>query len=238
MVDDTLKYSEGFMNEEEKEAFEQKMENSEELREEYELNQSLDKFLVKQVELEEIKSHVALAFDEVAKEGTTTVRTLYIKWASIAASLLITVMVSSTIVRNSASFIYKQNFELYAPTKITRGSENNEKLIYLTGLYVKQQFQEVVSTYNELPHAIAMDPTVSIMYGCALMELESFDKALLTFERIDASKSSLMRADVQWYKGLCYVRLKEYAEAKTYFSVLLDNKKYADRARKIVAKLD
>ncbi len=238
MIDDIFKYVEGSMSEEEKQAFEMELESNEELRKEYKLNQSLDNFLIKQVELEEIKSHVALAFDEVSSEKNIRTRTLYVKWSSIAASLIITIMITASVVRQSAFFIYKQNFELYAPAKITRGSENNEKLIYLTGLYVKQQFQEVVSTYNKLPHAVAMDPTVSIMYGCALMELESFDKAILTFDRIDASKSSLMKADLQWYKGLCYIKLKEFEEAKNTFSPLLDNKKYSERARKIVAKLD
>ena len=233
-----LKYLNQEMSSEEKLQFEKELAANKELKRKLELHKDLDFFLQNETEFEELRQQVKeihTNFSGNKKRNRSILSRTSIM--GIAASLLIFIGITSFLmIRKTPSYLFSQNFEVWQPKNITRGADFDPSMLKWMGLYATQEYQQVVNSYNELPAGYLSEPTVMIIYSCSLMELNRLHDALNVLNRIDVSNSTLLAADIEWYKGLCYLKLKEFDNAKHSFEKLAESSKLYGKKAKIIAQ--
>lgn len=233
-------YLEGTQNEKEKEAFEKKISENENLKETVELYNEIDDFAEQYDELAEIKQRVKKLHNNYEKQQQTRSRaSIWIRQGSIAASILIVVGVVGyfTVFNQTPNSVYQRNYVAWQPKNVTRGQSIQNNFTKWVAVYSNGQYEQVISAFPFLPKDYKLQPQVVLMHSSALMQQEKFSEALSQLMAFDLSNYSFFVDDFNWYKGLCYIRLGEIDRAKSTFEILLESKKYKDQAQDVITKL-
>lgn len=241
MTADIFKYLEGELNDEQSKAFEKEMDNNKELREDVELCKDVDVFLEKKAEFEKLRQQVIQMHDNHEKEfGGKSIRLKYLKYSAVAASvvLIIGTIWFLTLFNNSTDSLYKQNFTAWQPKNITRGLNANETLLKWYELYSISDYYAVAETYKMLRESDMSNPQIALMYSCALMQQNNFEKAVEVLNSIDVTNSALLKAEYNWYTGLCYLKLDDSDNAQTFLKKLAGNKKYGEAASALLSEIE
>lgn len=234
-------YLEGELSEQEKNSFEQKMAEQPNLKETVDLYNDVDDFMRHEMELEEMKARVSKIHENYeAEQKFGSKRTIWLRWTSIAASILLIVGVVSflALFNDRPSAIYKNHYTAWEPRAITRGHNTNDVLTQWITYYNAHDYKAAIEKFELLPQSYKEHPQVLLMYCSALMESESFEKALSVLDGFNLEGYSMFEHDFMWYISLCNLKLDNTSEALVGFAELKDTKKYGERVEAILSNME
>lgn len=240
MNEEIFKYLEGKMNEQDALSLEQKMQHDEDFKEQVALCKNVDSFMEKEGDFEALRNRVIETNARFEKNNTTNkTKVLFLRWGSAAASVVIATGFTWYMVADSKTpqSIYNKNYSAWNQKNITRGDLKNSDLINWEELYSNHNYPLVIENYNLLDGNIQSSPQISLMLGCALMEQQQYREAINVFNAVDTKEYFLFNADLNWYKGLCYLKTNSIIDAEPLFEALLTDKKYGNKAQTILEKL-
>lgn len=116
---------------------------------------------------------------------------------------------------------------------------NHGLAMLLVNLYLEDgRLAEGKALVDQLPEGAITDPTVYTNVGILFMNKQSLDDALAYFTK--AVELDRSRADSYYYRGLAYVQMKQYAEAKAEFNRVVElapDSTEAAEAKQLLAQL-
>jgi len=240
MTNEILEYLNNAMSDKQRADFEKRLANDQELRRKVKLHREVDIYLEKDAQIDDLKNRVkGIHMDLKARKARQKKRNLtYVMAAAASVMIIVGSMFAYRYISYSPAYIYTQNYEAWDPGAITRGEDTDKNLRTLVGYYHKAQYQKVIDDFDLLTGNVDFDASIGLLKACSHMEIEEYQKALNVLDSIDASNSTMLGANVSWYSGLCYLRLKEFERAKSSFETLpAISKKYGPKAQKILKKI-
>jgi tetratricopeptide (TPR) repeat protein len=230
-----IKYLDGEVIGEEKQAFENKLEGDVSLQEKLKLvkdinatlaDENLNSFVTK---IQQIQSSVAKKKTDV-KEKKNTAFILKRRFLSAAAVLLI-MAISSIFYLNFAGprneRIYNQFYQKYESSLITR-SDNNETsaLIAAIQLYDKGNYQGAIARLTDLLQKDNSNTTARFFIGLSYMETKTYEKAITNFNVIMTERDTAFIEHAEWYMALCYVQTNRIKQASELLKQIADSNSY------------
>lgn len=247
-----IKYLDGEVIGEEKQAFEKKLEGDVSLQEKLNLvkdinatlaDENLNSFVTKIQQIQSSVNHKSSAKNNSDIEGKKNSAIILKRRFLSAAAVLLIMAISSIFYLNFAGpkneRIYNQFYQKYESSLITR-SDNNETsaLIAAIQLYDKGNYPGAIARLSDLLQKDNSNTTARFFIGLSYMETKTYDKAIANFNAIMAEGDTAFIEHAEWYMALCYVRtnqikqasdlLKHIAESNSYYKV-----KAADLLKKI-----
>jgi tetratricopeptide (TPR) repeat protein len=233
-----IKYLDGEVIGDEKQAFEKKLEGDVSLQEKLKLVKDIDATLSDEnlnsfvTKIQQIQSSVTNKKTDV-KEKTNTAIILKRRFLSAAAVLLI-MAISSIFYLNLAGprneRIYNQFYQKYESSLITR-SDNSETsdLIAAIQLYDKGNYQGAIARLTNLLQKDNSNTTAHFFIGLSYMETKTYEKAITNFNVIMTERDTAFIEHAEWYTALCYVQtnrikqaselLKQITESNSYYKI-------------------
>lgn len=239
-------YLEGNLSRPELVAFESRMEQDPELKQQVSLHQRIAAAVADQ---EEIQLENTLQ-EVVEQEGGGTVRFFarfpvmrYAAAAAIALLIAISIWwsVSSVLTSDSPQELFAENYEFYPGPASLRGSEdpipyNPTEQAFLA--YQQHDFQAAKEQFSEL---LAEDPTnTELIFFQALcnLELDNTNQARTGFGQVIDQGNNFYLMQSRWYLALAWLKEGNSEEATTILSELSQEKgKYARSAEKLLEEM-
>jgi len=187
---------------------------------------------------EEFKETVKRVIKDKGKTSSGKKR-LFRRFLSIAACLIV---ISSILVivclSKSKRDISKLYSTFYRPLNIdyqTRDIKNIDDLFNLGIVeFVNGNYAVAIEVFNNIPDTSDFYPSVCLLKGISYMEIEDFNNAVNEFEEIKGDK--ILHDTVNWYLGLCYLKLEKFDQAKLLFTDIARNESYYSKSARTVLK--
>ena len=166
------------------------------------------------------------------KQRRTRVIALRRYSAAAAVVLLLTLIPFRYFSSPSMGNLYDDYFEISAASPGRDGNYDPKHPFWQAiEHYNTQHFQQA----TQLLESLSQDATfnsrseAAFYLGLSYMSLNSFEKALDSFDRVEG-KSSFLQA-TQWYRGLCYLQLKDKKKAIESFQVIVAQESHYQRKK-------
>jgi len=242
-IDDFIQ---GRMSQQEAISFQNKIDDDPDLAKDYRILKGLHETLVKEDQLEFLKS-IDIAsknYDQRHKNDFSRkypfgIGTRHIPWLAAAAVLLsiAVYILLSTMEKSPQNSLYKKHYAQYKHIIEIRDASDSTSTLYSgmqhfkTGSYEKAltSFLEVKEKYNQ----------ISTFYiGLCHMELEQYDKAIIYLDEA-ANTNSEQKQDAEWYLALAYLAEgREKDSAKMLDRIIINPRHYYyNQAQNLLAEL-
>ena len=219
--------------------FEYEMLKDEKLASNFQLRIDIDKA----VECYELNKKLDSIYESTYKSNTIRMFAIrYKKWIAVASVILALIASSSIIFQSyhNTSIENRLYQSYYKPfDKSGKFVLSSSALNLAQQEYQKGKYKNAFLLFKELPVSLAIKNEKYFYLGLSLMELEQYTEALSNFDLIIESNESLeYLPQLQWYKGLCYLKTGEKQKAIISFKRVT---KYNDcnykKAKRILKKL-
>ncbi len=159
---------------------------------------------------------------------------------SLAACLVVISSVSTLIFLGKSKIDNDSVYEaFYKPLNIdyqTRSVKNTNDLFFLgISEFANGNYTTAIKIFNTVPDTSDFYPSVCLVKGLSYMELEDFNKAVNEFENIKKG-DQILKTTMNWYLGLCYLKMDKLEEAEIIFNSLANNDSYYSENAKVVLK--
>lgn len=237
-----IKYLDGEVTGDERQAFEKKLAEDVSLQEKLELVKDLNTTLADEslfnfvTKIQEISSSANYKSVLDAKENPTdenkknTAILLKRRFLSAAAVLLV-MAISSIFYLNFAGprneRIYNQFYQKYESSLVTRsGNNETNDLIVAIQLYDKGKYKDAIARFSDLLQKDNSNTTAYFFIGLSYMETKTYDKAITSFHAIIAEQDTAFIEHAEWYMALCYVRTNQTKQASNLLKHISDSNSF------------
>jgi predicted Zn-dependent protease len=222
---------------EEKNAFENQLQNDEEIKKQFELyketNQFLEvKFSNETIHFKENLKSISENYFSDAPKKKSKVISLQSKWFAIAAMLV--VFVGVWYLNQGANPSYT-DYNSHNEAHFVERSEVNPDLKAAQDYFNAKDYQKASETFDKIENLT--NPEIQLYYAISLVETDKYSKAKILLENVSQG-SSVYKEDAIWYLALSSLKQKHYEETKKYLQkISKDSEKY-DSAQKLLNDLD
>ncbi len=238
------RFLKGEMNPEEKKWFEKEIEGNLSLRNEIELRRQVDSVLSdkEMIELKAQLDQIHQEIYEVTEKGKGTIRKIYQRVYYATGSLVIFALILTMYLTNR-DFSNEKLIDLYYnPTKISinfrAGSPGEDLLAQAMKLYENKQYAKAISLFESILKEDGSKIGINLYSGISYMELEKYNDANKSFQKVLQNKPNPFVESATWYLGMCYIMTNERDKAAEQFQVLASKEGYyQDDAKKILRRI-
>jgi len=242
------RYLDGTMGDSELKWFLKELEGNPQLQEDLRLHKQLGSVLSDQktmdlhMQLETIHNDL---FGKEKKENpflTKRKKPLYIAVLSVAASLLLVVMVSKINENPLGDQEIYSEFYKPADMGMVFRTANNEKvnkdLRSAMSLYEDKKYSEAIRIFENILKSDSSRIGLNLYSGISHMEIKEYEEANKRFNRIIEHKANAFIESANWYLALCYLMTEDADKAKDLFEEISgSNSYYKKEARRILKKM-
>lgn len=229
------KYLLGKLSEKELADFEKELSEHPELAEDVRLQQeSLE--MIDLMGDEKIRAQIKKVHSKMTVPPKPKRNRLFLIVSSIAAVLALTLIWSLFIKTNpifSPEKIYTTHFEPF-PMNFAKRGANEKELVNASTLYSQKKYNKAIPIFENLSDK-NIDTQIDLALGISYLELEEYNKAISTFEKLIITKDPLYEHHSYWYAALGYLKMNDVAKCKEYLS--LAAKKNPSQYKSKVAQL-
>jgi tetratricopeptide (TPR) repeat protein len=239
------RYLDGVMSVDEKFWFEKELQHDAKLQEEVRLQENLQKMLAEKeiIELEsELDAIYAKTYQPLRKRISSLPKE-FIKYMVVAASIVMIIITTITLIgRHSVpgDEIYNEHFQPadFSMSFRAGGSELSNDLRTAMTLYEKHEYADAIQLFEKVLSEDNSRIGLNLYSGISHMEIEEYDEANRSFQKVIDNKANAFVESAQWYLGLCYLKTEETEKAAEIFGNIARQDGYYKRdARKIMKKL-
>jgi len=223
-----------------KQEFEKEIEKDKELYREVQLGNEVNEGIKQELMVSEFKNKIANIHTREFDKPKGKIIKLQNKWYWAAASITLfsgTAYFSIQKRTTQPDYLYKQYYEVWQPALITRSANDNvQKQILLN--FEQGNYEKVLQLINSIPAEQQLDAKLILSKGCALMEMAEYNKAIIEFERFNTKDFTLYTDASNWYKALCFIKLKQMNKAVVILnSIIVYKSAYSEDAKKLLNKI-
>jgi TolA-binding protein len=235
------RYIAGEMDPSEKKWFETELDGNASLQRELALRKKADATLVR-LDIIDLRNKLA-AIEKQRKEKVVAASTGKTPRFRFAAAVTALVLVGSlylvTTGHQSNDTIYKNNFEVYQYSNISRSGDSKiSDFETALKMYNNNDFAGAASHFREYLRSKPEVMEATLLYGVAEMKNNNYPSAKSSFRSIIDNSDNLYIDKAQWFLALCYIKTNENNEAVSQLETIINSKSiYQDKARKLVKKL-
>lgn len=154
------------------------------------------------------------------KKSATTHRS----WLKYAAVLIPLMGIGYFMMNSSSSNLYSKYYEKEIGLPVTMG--NDIKIVFNNTMnaFKDNEFKESLLGFNDLLENNPTNDTLLYFIGCANLELENLDKAILSFNEV--SEPLILKQKSDYRLLLVYLKKEEYELAKKVIQQITGNENH------------
>jgi tetratricopeptide (TPR) repeat protein len=136
--------------------------------------------------------------------------------------------------------IYEKYYEPYDVTMVYRSSGENTGKLFQEAMvkYEQSQFRDATVLFEQLLKTDPGDMASTLYSGISYMEVDQYQKADQSFNKIIVQNDNLFIEQAGWYLGFCYLMTNELDKARKHFEkIAASNSSYNEKASEIVKRL-
>ncbi|MCK9205769.1 MAG: hypothetical protein M0P66_01535 [Salinivirgaceae bacterium] len=236
-----LNYLYGEMNPQEKNSFEQELEQDRHLRNELKLHEEIDKAINKEIKVQQFRMKLEGIHQQEFGAKKEKVLNIQNKWYWAAASITVfsgTAVYTLMKSANSTDRLFNRYYEVWQPGLTTRGVETESELMNIYQLFESKKYEETIWAINQMDKSTQHSPKIMLLKGCTLMELNEFDHAIEVFNHFDSDSYTLYTDAGKWYKALCYLKKEDTDKARNLLGKIVEeDNTYSKEAIELLKKL-
>lgn len=225
------------MSLEEKNAFENQLQNDEEIKKQFELYKETTQFLEvkfsKQTDdfKENLNSISENYFSDTPKKKTKVI-SLQSKWFAIAAILVVFIGVWFM---NSGGNPSYSDFNNHNDAQFIERSEGNLDLKDAQDYFNTQDYQKASESFAKIDNLT--NPEIQLYFAISLIETDNYSKAKILLENVSQGNSAY-KEDAIWYLALSSLKQKNYEVSKKYLQQITEDSEKYSSAKKLLDDLD
>ncbi len=244
------RYLDGVMSVDEQFWFEKELAHDRELQEEVRLQKSLQKMLAEK-EVLDLESQLDTIYEQTYHPWRKTISSIpkniknsLNKYTVVAASIALVVIFSVTFLGKKISSGTELYNTHYQPAEISMSfrasaEDVNTDLRKAMNLYQNKEYAEAIQLFEKVLTEDNSRIGLNLYSGISHMEIEEYDEANESFNKIIDHKANAFIESAEWYLGLCYLKTNETEKAFEVFGEIVERDGYFKQdARKIMRKLD
>jgi len=145
-------------------------------------------------------------------------------WLKYAAVLIPLIGTGYFMLNNTSKNLYAKYYEKEVGLPVTMGNDN--KIIFNEAMnaFKDNEFEESLLGFNELLKNNTTNDTLHYFIGCANLELNNLNKAILNFEEVKKPQHLKEKSDFKLV--LVYLKEEEYRSAKKILQKISENKNH------------
>lgn len=165
------------------------------------------------------------------------------KWRFLRRSVAVLVILLGIagVLRNS--FVSTENtYEHYFVTPAwspERSVSNEITLLQKANIaYVNAEYSKVVKILDELSSTGNESAVFDFYKAASFQEMNKYNEAILEYTRVINQGDNLFIEEAEWYRSLCYLKLKNYEKSRTELLAVIERKgHYQNDAKAIMRRL-
>lgn len=228
------------MTTEQKAQFELELNQDIQLQNELKLAQEVNNAIKTELQVTDFKNKLAQIHQKEFGKSKSKVVHLQNKWYWAAASITIATGAGTYSLNNylnQPDQLYNKYYSTWQPALATR-SVNNTIENNIIKKFEEAEFKQAISLINELPTE-NLTPKLILIKGCALMETNKFEEAIVAFESFNSSNYTLYTETGNWYKALCFIKLNKTNKAVDELNKIADSDNtFSSSAQKLLKKMN
>ena len=243
------RYVDGVMSVDEQLWFEKELQHNADLQEEVKIQKKLQKMLA-QKELLKLESELDAIYTQTFQPWRKSIITIpnsvknsLGKFSVLAASVALVIITSIIFIgkhTSSNTDIYKAYFQ---PAEISMSfragaEELNSDLRSAMTLYENKEYGEAIQLFEKILTKDQSRIGLNLYSGISHMEIEEYDEAHKSFNKVINNKANAFIESAEWYLGLCYLKTDEQDKAIEVFKTIVERDGYYKKdAKKIIKKI-
>jgi len=163
-------------------------------------------------------------------------------WGAAAAIVILFALSLTGIVMTHGNkdllVIYSEYYQPYPYSNTVRDTEPVTKDLFDLGTeaYVNANFGLALDYFNRVAADSPSYTTAFLFKGICYMETDQYEKAIQSFNQLSGNR--ILNEYGEWYRGLCYIRLKDRENARNEFEDIAERGGYySKKARSILKRL-
>jgi len=225
------------MSLDERNIFENQLQNDSKLREQFELFKETNQFLELKFSKESIdfkENLKKISSNHFSKKTNTKPKVISIqsKWFSIAA--LLVVFMGIWFLSNPGNPSYLE-YNQHENANFVERSENNQNVVEAQNYFNAKQYKKANEAFAKIELNGKTD--VQLFYAISLIETNQFDDANALLQDISKGESVYVN-DAFWYLALASLKQKKYVECKKYVTKITDDSEKYNKAQILLNDLD
>lgn len=247
-IEEIDRYLNSELDEDERSSFENELTQNPDLAAELELHKEIAQALVED-DVMNLRDQLDGISEKVLRERrkersfVARIPRSRITAATIAASLILLIGITSLLKRNSTGNeekLYSQYFRPYEATGIFRSSNSDldSKINLALHKYNAAEYTEAINLFEEVLQSDLHNPVGNFYQGMSFQELGKYDRAIHSYNEVIKAKNNLFVEQAEWYAALCYMQNDNRRKAYKQFKQIAENNGYySEKASAILRKL-
>ena len=242
------RYLDGELSGEERDSLEKELKTNLELSNELELQKEIKNALgeTEIIGLREQLKDINLSYPADKKVISFTRRLINSRITQMAAAsviILLSITLFTDILKSDLytnEKMFEQYYEKYEPLNV-RASANINDEIYQDAVlaYNNEEFEQALLLFEKVLEADQGRMEANIMSGVSNMELNNYQIASGSFNKVIDHNDNLFMEDAQWYLGFCYLKTENKNKAVEQFTKIAESSSSrSKKARKILRKIE
>lgn len=238
------RYLDNELDEGGKRAFEQRLEEEEDLRKEFEFQRDLKESLMED-EVMQLRDKLTQITSEKGAFQSFSVRRglLYAAAAAVFAIVSVGAWLYVNQLFKSPEELYTEYYSAYENIYSIRSGEDIDEEDYsLTEnamtAYKQKDWEQAEKYFGLLLERESNDVFVNFYAGIVYLEQQKVQEAIKMFETVTDDKENLFREQAYWYTALAYLQKEDIDSAREYLEKIVDEEMTKiDEARKLLRTL-
>ena len=242
------RYLEGIMSPEEKHWFEKELDSSPELQEELVLYKQIDR-AISDKEVLDLESQLDEIYAELnpTEPKKTPSRNrikpgvLKIAGLTLGLALIVSLAIFEMAPRQlSNADIYNKYYQPYESNMNFRSGDESVNVELRTAMekYQQKDYSKAIVMFENILHKDASRIGLNLYTGISHMEINEYQQARKSFNKVIDHKQNLYIDQAEWYLGFCYLKTGNREKAKEQFTKIANSQSYyKEKAKKIVSRM-
>jgi hypothetical protein len=102
--------------------------------------------------------------------------------------------------------------------------------------YLKADYSGVVEILGQLPSTGNENPVFDFYKAASLQGLEKYNSAIVEYSKVINHGDNLFVEEAEWYRSLCYLKLKNYEKSRTELLAVIERKGHFENDAKAIIR--
>jgi len=158
--------------------------------------------------------------------------------AASAAAVISVGIFTFTNQKVSSDSLFQQAYQPYEATGLLRSAPSSNPSFIGVDLYNEQKYDAAIAQFAIVLKENNEHPMCNFYTGLCYLEMNNFDKAIISFQKVITEKDNLFTEQAEWYMALGLLKANEKKDAYTILNQIVENNGYYHKnAKELLKKL-
>ena len=159
-------------------------------------------------------------------------------WRSSVAVIIVLIGLAGVLGKSFVSSDYTYDRYFSVPEWSPERSVSSEITLMQKAniAYLNKDFNGVVEILGQLPTTSSENPVFDFYKAASLQGLEKYNSAIVEYSKVINHGDNLFIEEAEWYRSLCYLKLKNYEKSKTELYAVIERKGHFENDAKAIIR--